>query len=86
MGILSDQPLLAALARGERWPRWRDRRSRLLLSDKRRQREEGGTGEMRHGWGQARIVSWGDFQIKSWTTGSIPRAIPRFGILNCANT
>ena len=85
MGILSDQPLLAALARGERWPRWRDRRSRLLLSDKRRQRE-GGTGEMRHGWGQARIV----FQFRSirisWTTGSIPRAIPRFGILNCANT
>ena len=77
MGILSDQPLLAALARGERWPRWRDRRSRLLLSDKRRQREGGGTGEMRHGWGQARIV----FQFRSirisWTTGSIPKAIPR---------
>ena len=63
--------------------------ARRLLSDKRRQRE-GGTGEMRHGWGQAGIVSWGDFQFRSirlsWTTGSIPRAIPRFGILNCANT
>ena len=59
--------------------------TRLLLLDKRRQRE-GGTGEMKHGWGQARIVSWGDFQFISWTTGSIPRAIARFGILNCANT
>ena len=31
MGILSDQPLLAALARGERWPRWRDRGSPAAL-------------------------------------------------------
>ena len=48
MGILSDQPLLAALARGERWPRWGDRLQPAETNgDRGRSR-----GEMRHGCGQ----------------------------------